>query len=443
MNTPIYDFMCRYSNSDILRFHMPGHKGSSPEPLLDMLYKLDITEIKGADSLFEADGIIAESEKNASKLFNTAGTFYSVGGSTLCIQTMLALMKREGRTVIAARNVHRAFLNAAALLDLDVHWLYLKYSGGILTGEIPLDKLEKELMECKAPTCVYITSPDYTGKTADIEKISSICRKYNSPLLVDNAHGPHLAFFEKSRHPIARGADLCCDSAHKMLPALTGAAYLHISDLKYADKVKDAMTLFASTSPSYLIMASLDLCNRYIDEKIREDIKNIQQRVEKLRAKLSARLVFADSEPFHITINAAESGFDGKEFADLLRAENVECEYADSLYTVLLTSPFEAVEKLDNLETALKTTVNRAKRTRYVYKDFSVPKLKRAMSIRNAVFSTSETLNVENSEGRVCSAVNVPCPPAIPIAVSGEVNYKECIDVFLRYGIRNVNVVKE
>ena len=316
MNTPIYDFMCRYSNSDILRFHMPGHKGSSPEPLLDMLYKLDITEIKGADSLFEADGIIAESEKNASRLFNTAGTFYSVGGSTLCIQTMLALMKREGRTVIAARNVHRAFLNAAALLDLDVHWLYLKYSGGILTGEIPLDELEKELMECKAPTCVYITSPDYTGKTADIEKISSICRKYNSPLLVDNAHGPHLAFFEKSRHPIARGADLCCDSAHKMLPALTGAAYLHISDLKYADKVKDAMTLFASTSPSYLIMASLDLCNRYIDEKIREDIKNIQQRVEKLRAKLSARLVFADSEPFHITINAAESGFGVKEFAE-------------------------------------------------------------------------------------------------------------------------------
>ena len=185
------------------------------------------------------------------------------------------------------------------------------------------------------------------------------------------------------------------------------------------------------------------LCNRYIDEKIREDIKNIQQRVEKLRAELSERLVFADSEPFHITINAAESGFDGKEFADLLRAENVECEYADSLYTVLLTSPFEAVEKLDNLESALKTTVNRAKRTRYVYKDFSVPKLKKAMSIRNAVFSTSEMLKVENSEGRVCSAVNVPCPPAIPIALSGEVINKECIDVFLRYGIRSVNVVKE
>ena len=140
MNTPLYDFLLKYSSSDILRCHMPGHKGKFR--YLENICNIDITEIKGADSLFEADGIILQSEKNMSDLYGTATSFYSAGGSTLCIQAMLAAMKFENRKIIAVRNVHRAFLNAAALLDIDVIWLMPKYDSGILSGEINIDDAE-------------------------------------------------------------------------------------------------------------------------------------------------------------------------------------------------------------------------------------------------------------------------------------------------------------
>ncbi|WP_295084779.1 aminotransferase class V-fold PLP-dependent enzyme [Ruminococcus sp.] len=442
METPIYDFLRSYADSETLRAHMPGHKGVSPIGELAELYNLDITEIKGADSLFEADGIIARSEANASQLYGTAATVYSAGGSTLCIQAMLALMKQEKRRIIAVRNVHRAFLNAAALLGLDVQWLLPEYSEGILSGRIILPDVEAALAASAERACVYVTSPDYTGRIADIAALSALCHQYGAKLLVDNAHGAHLAFFEESLHPIALGADLCCDSAHKMLPALTGAAMLHTSCNEYAHKLKQAMSLFGSTSPSYLVMASLDLCNRYIYEKIRCDIAAALPRIAKLRESFSDSLIFTKSEQFHITIKAAESGYSGTELAELLRDNDVECEYADEELLVLLMSPFSLGEDYVRLQAALEIAVSKASRYERRTSDFRLNLPKVACSIREAVFAPSEEIAVEGSEGRVCASVKVPCPPAIPIAVSGEVIDRQCMEIFRAYGIKSVIVLK-
>ena len=437
MDTPIYDFLRSYADSGILRAHMPGHKGNAPAAELGKLFALDITEIKGADSLFETEGIIAQSESNTAKLYGSRASVFSAGGSTLCIQAMLAIMKQEGRRVIAVRNVHRAFLNAAALLGLDVQWIMPEYSGGILSGDV-----EAALAADSTPACVYVTSPDYTGRLADIASLSELCHSYGAKLLVDNAHGAHLAFFEKSLHPIALEADLCCDSAHKMLPALTGAAVLHTACSEYVPKLKQAMSLFGSTSPSYLIMASLDLCNRYIADSIRDDFAAAMPRINELRSKLSDRLVFAESEPFHITVRAAESGFCGSELAELLRGNGVECEYADEELVVLLMSPFSPAEDYERLRAALESAVSGASPTNR--KPFSFqPKLpKMASAIREAAFAEAEEIPVTEAEGRICASVKVPCPPAVPIAVSGEVIDRECIELFRAYGIKTVLVVK-
>ena len=407
MKTPIYDFLKNYTNSEMLRCHMPGHKGKTLCGGFEKMFESDITEIVGADSLFESSGIIAESEKNMSDLYKTAATVYSAGGSTLCIQAMLAIMKNENRKVFAARNVHRAFLNAAALLDIDVEWIMPEYSAGILSGELHPEIIEEKLKLCREPSCVYITSPDYTGKTSDIKAISEVCRRYGSRLLVDNAHGAHLAFFEKSVHPIALGADMCCDSAHKMLPALTGAAMLHTGCSEYAALLKPAMSLFASTSPSYLIMLSLDLCNKYISESIRDDIEINLEYLAKLREDFSGELIFADTEPFHVTIKAAESGFDGNEFAEILRNNGVECEYSDSWTVILLMSPMSREDDYIRLSSALKRAVGLAERcaNRSDSGTFLKKLPERAMSIRSAVFSTCEEIPVEMSEGRICGAV--------------------------------------
>lgn len=443
MNTPIYDFISAYAASGTLRCHMPGHKGGTLADELAELCRLDITEISGADSLFEASGIIARSERNMGKLYGSAATVYSAAGSTLGIQAMLALMKQEKRRVFAVRNAHRAFLNAAALLGLDVEWIMPEYRGGIISGEIIPGTVEKMLKGCKEPSCLYVTSPDYTGKTADIRTLSEICRRYGARLLVDNAHGAHLAFFPENMHPIAQGADLCCDSAHKMLPALTGAAMLHSSREEYdSERLKQAMSIFASTSPSYPIMASLDLCTRYISEDIRRDIAENFVLLGKLREEFSRELIFAPGEPFHITIMAAESGFDGIELAELLRMNGCECECADSDVLILLMSPVCREEDYRRLGNALSSAVKKARRKAPQCTEFSLEAPEKAMSIREAVFAPNEEISVDQAEGRICGAVKVPCPPAIPIAVSGEIISRSCINIFKRYGIHTVNVVK-
>lgn len=428
MKTPIYDFLKNYCNSDITRLHMPGHKGRFACPVTA---DMDITEIQGADSLFESDGIIKESEQIASKLYKTEATLYSAGGSTLCIQAMLALVKREGRNVIALRNVHRSFLAAAALLGIDPLWIYPEYTGGILSGKIPMDSLEKALKVTEKP-CVYITSPDYLGKTADIQAIAKLCLKYNAVLLVDNAHGAHLAF-TGGTHPISLGADMCCDSAHKMLPALTGGAYLHIGNKNYKDKAKAAMSLFGSTSPNYLIMASLDLCNKYIAEQIRSDTEKTMYALNSLREKISSKYKIYEGEPYHLTLMC-----DGIDLSDQLRSKNIEVEYADKSFAVLLFSPCNTSEEIEYTAKSLMECNPQPSEEI----TFSLPEMEKAMTIREATLSDFEEIDVENSLGRICAAVNVPCPPAVPIAVSGEVINSECIKIFKRYGILKVNVIK-
>ena len=443
METPVYDYLKNYAASGTVRCHMPGHKGRSVEGPLSSAYALDITEIAGADSLFEADGIIAESENYMSRLYHTAQTVYSAGGSTLCIQAMLALMKQESRKVFAVRNVHRAFLNACALLDIDPEWILPEYSDGILSGTVDCDTVETALKKYGKSACVYITSPDYAGRTADIGTLAEICHKHGARLLVDNAHGAHLAFLPENIHPMNLGADLCCDSAHKMLPALTGAAMLHTSCSEYAGRLKQAMSFFGSTSPSYLIMASLDLCNRYICDRISSDIAENLVHIHKLKEHFSDRLIFADSEPFHITVKAAESGYDGNELAHRLRENGAECEYSDSSLLILLMSPMSRAEDYARLTEALACAIEKSHKRKPVRDRFTTALPKKAMSIREAAFAPSEEIPVSEAEGRICASVKVPCPPAIPIAAIGEVIDRSCIELFRRYGIDSVLVVKK
>ena len=231
MNTPVCDFCRNYAESDALRLHMPGHKGVP----LTGLEPLDLTEIDGADSLFEANGILRESEENASRLFG-AHSFYSTEGSSLCIRAMLQLVCQYARgkgtrpRVLAGRNAHKTFLSAAALLDFSVEWLYSISMSSYLSVVFTPAELENKFKNCeKLPHVLYLTDPDYLGNKLDVKKIAEICKKYGVLLIIDNAHGAYLKFLPQSEHPVDSGADMCCDSAHKTLPSLTGGAYIHIS----------------------------------------------------------------------------------------------------------------------------------------------------------------------------------------------------------------------
>lgn len=442
MKTPVCDFVAAYEQSGIARLHMPGHKGKGPLGCEGR----DITEIAGADSLYEAGGVIAQSEQNAAALFGAKATFYSAGGSSQCIGAMLclALQKSKSRVVLAARNAHKSFLHAAALLDADVRWLWPR-SYSLLACPVTPEMLENALAALpEAPAAVYITSPDYLGNVQPVAALAKVCHAHGAPLLVDNAHGAYLHFLPAPAHPLDEGADLCCDSAHKTLPVLTGGAYLHLGHglLKAEEgEVRAALSLFGSTSPSYLILQSLDACNRYLADEARPKLAACVRAVEALKADLAAQgWAVAESEPLKVTLHASKRGWRGDALADFLRKSGVECEYADPDDLVLMVSPQNSPEDLEKVRAALAAAGQGSEAPQ------TPPQMARprqAMGIRAALLAPAEEVPVAAAAGRVCAAPTVGCPPAVPVVVSGEEISPDAAAVFRYYGIETVRVVRE
>lgn len=443
MKTPIYDFLRGYKRSGVSRFHMPGHKGVG-----GLCAPLDITEVSGADVLYHADGIIAESEANATELFNTGHTFYSTEGSTLAIKAMLGILKREvgDGVILAARNVHKAFVYAVGELDLLVKWLYPKAASHLCECGISATDVKEALSGMETlPMAVYVTSPDYLGNLLDIRGISEVCCEYGIPLLVDNAHGAYLAFDGSGLHPIQLGAAMCADSAHKTLPVLTGGAYLHISKKhpEYVAAARDTLSIFASTSPSYLTMASLDLCNRAIADGLGEKLTKCKQKVTNIKALLKELGQPENTdEGIKIRIDAHRFGYTGTAYSDILRKSKVECEYADERFVVLMASAANSGRDFRRLEAVIRKI---AAKNRPSLSDtaptFSVAPVQK-MTVREALFSPYETVATADAEGRICASPTVSCPPAIPVAVSGEVIDKSVIGLLHHYGIEKINVIK-
>lgn len=444
MNTPIADFVRGYEKQNMTRLHMPGHKGKA----FVGCEGFDVTEIAGADSLYEATGIIAESEANATSLFGTARTVYSTEGSSQCIRAMLylAMTNHKGKekpVVVATRNAHKAFLYAVAVLDLEVEWIWPEETGSLCSCPITEKILEDTLVNMKEPPiAVYVTSPDYMGGQLDIPSIAEVCHKNDTILAVDNAHGAYLRFLSPSQHPMDLGADICCDSAHKTLSVLTGGAYLHVGKSApehFAQQAKQAMALFGSTSPSYLILMSLDLCNSYLAEIYSELLIQTIEQVIALKTDLRNRgWQIVDTEPLKLTVRMPK-GLSGMHMAEILRQNLVECEYVDAEYIVCMFTP-------ENFERDYERVLHAFGQNREVYEEGELLQMHnciRAISMREAMFAKQETIVVKHALGRICGAPTVSCPPAIPIVVAGEVIDENAMILFEQYGIECVDVVEE
>ena len=438
---PLYQALLAYRSKEYAPFHTPGHAGRA---IPAELFSLDFTELPDTDSLYEADGPILEAEKAAARLFGVPRTLFSAGGCTLCIQTMLRLAAPQGGKIICGRVIHRSAIHTMALLGLEPVWVYPRADAGPgLPGRVCAGDVETALRCTPDARAVYLTSPDYYGVMADIEAISAVCKKYGVPLLVDNAHGTHLKFLSRDRHPTTLGASMTACSAHKTLPVLTGGAWLNIADERFVSGAKGAMSLFGSTSPSYLVMASLDWARAWVEKNAAQAYPVLEQRVRRIReiaAERGIRGPEGECDPTRIALDLAGVGMTGEQGAALFRTHGVEPEYADQGYLVLIATPFHTEEDFRRVEEAVRAVPL----GKPIERDGLLPPAlpEAVMTPRDAVLGLCEEIPLEKAAGRIAAEPACPCPPGVPVVMPGEKITLEIVKFLIRYGFFSAKVLK-
>lgn len=446
----LYRKLKQYGESDAYPFHMPGHKRNPLCVSGEFPLGIDITEIDGFDNLHHAVGILKEAQERAAGLFGVKETFFSVNGSTAAILSAISACVKRGGTILTARNCHKAVYHAMYLRNLQPVYVYPYLSTELgLNGAIAPEDVEAALKRHPDAEAVMITSPTYDGIVSDIEKIAQIAHEHGVPLIVDEAHGAHFCFSEY--FPVsaaALGADVVIQSVHKTLPAMTQTALLHLCSSRVSrETIGRFMGIYQSSSPSYVLMASIDAC---VDRLCREGdkmfavftdaLENARTRLEKCRyiRLITPEIVKAMGgfayDRSKLVFSTAGSSLTGHEFAELLRRKyHLELEMEAEAYALALTSVgdtaqgfarlCEAVEEIDrqeslkNIKGFWKDRTERA-RTQNLLSAEMFPQV--CMSIAEAMETDWEELPIEKSAGKISAEFVYLYPPGIPLLVPGE-----------------------
>ena len=437
MQETLYKALLDYKSLGRSSFHTPGHKNNFYSKI--ELLSLDYTELPMTDSLYEANGAIKASEEKVSKLYGSKASFFSSGGNTLCMQAMIRLCAGRGEKILCDRLVHRSAVSAMALLGIAPIWVKRNFKNGI-AWDIDIKDLESKLAENKDAKAFYLTSPNYFGVMQDISLISKVCSRFGIPVIVDNAHGAHLKFL--GLHPLDFGAAMTADSAHKTLPVLTAGAWLHVNEEKFKNKAKSAMALFGSTSPSYPIMASLDIARCWLEKNGEKQYKALTEKVSDLKKLSNVKDMFLNGiDPARITINASALGFSGYELRDELYKYKIEPEMCGKYHVVLIPTPFNSEEDWRRLKNFVKEIKPKDKKI-ILPEAFEMNIPKRVCSLTDGVMSDFEIVPLNACLGKVAAEIVCPCPPGVPVVMPGEEIGAFEKESLFEYGITEINVVK-
>lgn len=443
----IYHSLLEYSNQNICPMHMPGHKRNSKGMGINLPFDLDITEINGFDNLHDPEGMILKSQELAASLYKSNHTFYLVNGSTCGILAAIRAVVNPGDKIIMTRNCHRSVYHAVEMNELYPIYLIPKRDKEFgVYGSVHLEDA-KEAIEANLDTkLIVLTSPTYEGVISDIKGIAEIAHKYNIPLLVDEAHGAHLGFSDFfPGSSVAAGADIVINSLHKTLPALTQTALCHINgELVSSEEVKRQLSIFETSSPSYVLLSSIDACIHMLANKkevlfveyegnlryFSNSVKGLQ--TLKVLAHGDDRLDYHPDiymfDKGKIIISTRYSNITGNELSTLLRENyRIELEMAYSDYVIAMTSIFDSRDNLIRLAKALlEIDLNLIKASCEIkgnsneYLEFHFPLPRYSMSIQDALRREKLLLPLEEAIGKISREYVYFYPPGIPILVPGE-----------------------
>ena len=433
-----------YSQEDYYPFHMPGHKRNPDTVNTDLPFDRDITEIDGFDNLHHPEGILKKAQETAASVYDTKECYYSVNGSTAALLAAVSATVPRNGQILVARNCHKAVYHALYLRNLIPTYVYPQMDPKWwINGGISSDKVERALAENPEIKAVLLTSPTYDGVVSDIEKIAEIVHRYEIPLIVDEAHGAHFHFSNYFPTSAAElGADLVIQSFHKTLPSMTQTAVLHnCSDRVDSRLIRRFMGIYQSSSPSYILMASMDACMEKMSSDGNEMFREFTKILEKARRRLSEckyiRLVSPeigtagvfDYDRSKLLFSTRYASMTGSELAQiLLEKYHIQVEMETEHYVLALAAVGDSGEGFERLCQAIEEIDQEEAQKKKEKREAEEPKagrtaytsLSQFMSITEAMESESEIRKLEESVGRISAEFGYLYPPGIPLIVPGE-----------------------
>ena len=433
-----------YSQEDYYPFHMPGHKRNPDTVNTDLPFDRDITEIEGFDNLHHPEGILKKAQETAASVYDTKECYYSVNGSTAALLAAVSATVPRNGQILVARNCHKAVYHALYLRNLIPTYVYPQMDPKWwINGGISSDKVERALAENPEIKAVLLTSPTYDGVVSDIEKIAEIVHRYEIPLIVDEAHGAHFHFSNYFPTSAAElGADLVIQSFHKTLPSMTQTAVLHnCSDRVDSRLIRRFMGIYQSSSPSYILMASMDACMEKMSSDGNEMFREFTKILEKARRRLSEckyiRLVSPeigtagvfDYDRSKLLFSTRYASMTGSELAQiLLEKYHIQVEMETEHYVLALAAVGDSGEGFERLCQAIEEINQEEAQKKKEKRETEEPKagrtaytsLSQFMSITEAMESESEIRKLEESVGRISAEFGYLYPPGIPLIVPGE-----------------------
>ncbi len=426
---PLFHALQLIATGDSARFHMPGHKG---EPLFNTyaeIFAIDFTETYGTGNLYTGEGPIRDAEVAAALYFGASDCFFLTGGSTQGIMSMLATAVGRGGSVLLDRECHKSVCHACALLDITPYFVTAPLIEPFaVSGDLPLDAVERQLIDHPDIKAVLVTSPTYYGVRRALPALADLCRAFDKRLLVDAAHGAHFPAVGLPA-PIAEGADMAVLSMHKTLPCLGQGAV--VLSAKGVDKraLRENTALFGTSSPSYPIMASIDLARDYTEGKGRASYRRSAEACGEMREYVERRTGFTPLTPGHfpaldpcrLTVCTAGTDVTGHQLSDMLWSEyGVACEMADNRNAVFILTGADSAASLHRLRRGLRHISNRRQETLPPSPTSPFPPAERVMGVRDAWFSHTGRVEPAAAEGLVCARPVTPYPPGVPLLWPGE-----------------------
>lgn len=436
----LYQQLKKQAAGKAARFHMPGHKGRPILPQLNYPCAIDYTEIEGTGNLYAGDEPILSAEQAAARYYGAHDCLFLTGGSTQALMTAIAAAVPEGGTLVIDRNCHKSATHAMALLDLTPLFVVpqpLDDTG--LPGLLTPQAVENLLCEHPEACAVLITSPNYYGVMQDIPALSDICHRHGVPLIVDAAHGAHLKAVGR-KSPIEEGADLAAVSTHKTLPALGQSAILLSSGRIAWETLLDTAPMFGTSSPSYVLLASIDLARAWLEQDGAQQYAACARRVAALRRKIDRTTVFcalteqhAPLDPCRLTICCRHTNVTGHQLNTILHETfGIDVEMSDQDHIVCICTGADTERDYARLMGALRDNRFMAKKMPYTPL-LPFPEPERICSVRQAWFSKKVMIPLDQTAGRICARPVTPYPPGVPLLYPGE-RIRQVHVEFLRAG---------